>query len=45
MDLQQPATFKLFCVALLKPLKYAYFVEKSIKPVENISTLAPDTSI
>jgi hypothetical protein len=26
--------FKLFCVALLKPLKYAYFIEKSTKSAE-----------
>jgi hypothetical protein len=34
--------FKLFSVALLKPLKYAYFIEKSTKYVEKVSILALD---
>jgi hypothetical protein len=34
--------FNLFCVALLKPLKYAYFIEKSTKSVESVSILALD---
>jgi hypothetical protein len=32
--------FKLFCVALLKPLKYAYFIEKSTRSVGKVSILA-----
>jgi hypothetical protein len=34
--------FKLFSVALLKPLKYGYFIEKLTKPVEITHTLALD---
>ncbi len=34
--------FKIFSVALLKPLKYAYFIEKSTKSVEEVSILALD---
>jgi hypothetical protein len=34
--------FKLFSVALLKPLKYVYFMEKTTKSVESISILALD---
>jgi hypothetical protein len=34
--------FKFFGVALLKPLKYAYFIEKSTKYVEKVSNLALD---
>jgi hypothetical protein len=37
--------FKLFSVALLKPLKYAYFMEKSIKSVEKVSILALDMTV
>jgi hypothetical protein len=37
--------FKLFSVALLKPLKYAYFIEKSTKSVENVSILALDMTV
>jgi hypothetical protein len=32
--------FNLFCVALLKPLKYAYFIEKPTKSVESVPILA-----
>jgi hypothetical protein len=32
--------FNLFSVALLDPLKYAYFIEKSTKSVEKVSILA-----
>jgi hypothetical protein len=34
--------FKLFSVALLEPLKYAYFIEKSTKSVEKVSILVLD---
>jgi hypothetical protein len=34
--------FKLFTVALLKPLKYHYFIEKSTKSLEKVSILALD---
>jgi hypothetical protein len=34
--------FKLFCVALLEPLKYAYFIEKPTKSEEKGSILALD---
>ncbi len=34
--------FKLITVALLKPLKYAYFIEKSTKSIEKVSILALD---
>jgi hypothetical protein len=34
--------FKLFSVALLEPLKYAYFTEKTTKSVEKVSILALD---
>jgi hypothetical protein len=34
--------FKLFFVALLEPLKYAYFVEKMTKSVETVTILALD---
>jgi hypothetical protein len=37
--------FKLFRVALLKPLKYAYFIEKSTKSVEIVSISALDMTV
>jgi hypothetical protein len=37
--------FKLFSVALLKPLKYAYFIEKSTKSIEKVSILALDMAV
>jgi hypothetical protein len=37
--------FKLFSVALLKPLKFGYFKEKSTKSVENVSILALDMTV
>ncbi len=33
----------LFCVALLKPMKYHYSIQKSTKSVESVSILALDT--
>ncbi len=44
MDNLRPAgrmrPFNLFSVAFLKPLKYAYFIEKTTKYVEKVSILA-----
>jgi hypothetical protein len=44
MDNLRPAgrmrPFNLFSVAFLKPLKYAYFIEKTTKYVEKVSMLA-----
>jgi hypothetical protein len=37
--------FKLFSVALLKPLKFGYFIEKSLKSVEKVSILALDITV
>jgi hypothetical protein len=37
--------FKLFTVALLKPLKYDYFIEKSTKSVGKVSFLALDMAV
>jgi hypothetical protein len=37
--------FKLFSVGLLKPLKYAYFMEKLIKSVEEVPILAVDMTV
>jgi hypothetical protein len=37
--------FKLFSVALLKPLKNAYFIEMSTKPEEKDSILALDMTV
>jgi hypothetical protein len=37
--------FKLFNAALLKPLKYAFFIEKSTKSVEKACTLALDITV
>jgi hypothetical protein len=43
MDNLRP--FKLFSVALLKPLKYGYFIEKPPKSVEKVSILALDMTV
>jgi hypothetical protein len=37
--------FKLFNAALLKPLKYAFFIEKSTKSLEKACTLALDINV
>jgi hypothetical protein len=37
--------FKLFNAALLKALKYQYFIGKSTKPVEKACTLALDMTV
>jgi hypothetical protein len=37
--------FELFSVALLKPLKYAVFTEKSIEYVEKVPILALDMNV
>jgi hypothetical protein len=37
--------FKLFSVTLLKPFKYAFFIEKSTKSVEKACTLALDITV
>jgi hypothetical protein len=37
--------FELFSVALLQPLKYAHFIEKTTKYVEEKSILALDLTI
>jgi hypothetical protein len=37
--------FKLFSVALLKPLKYHYFIEKSTKSIGKVSILALDMAV
>jgi hypothetical protein len=37
--------FELFSLALLKSLKYAFFIGKSIKPVEKVSILALDMTV
>jgi hypothetical protein len=34
--------FKLFNAALLKPVKYGYFIEKSTKSIGKVSILALD---
>jgi hypothetical protein len=37
--------FKLFNGALLKPLKYGFFMEKSMKSVGKVSILALDMAV
>jgi hypothetical protein len=37
--------FKLFNAALLKPLKYGYFIEKSTKSIGKVSILALDMAV
>jgi hypothetical protein len=36
---------KLIFVAIQKPLKYAYFIKKSIKSVEKVSIFAIDMTV
>jgi hypothetical protein len=40
-----PRPFKPFNAALLRPLKYGYFIEKSIKSAMKVSTLALNMSV
>jgi hypothetical protein len=37
--------FMLFNAALLKPLKYGYFIEKSTKSIGKVSILALDMAV